>query len=262
MNRPSPLLRLYTALACVFLLAPIAVVFLSSLTAANYVSFPPAGLSLRWYRAVFQSDEFVDSLLISLEVAAVVAVLATVLGLLSAVALTRFPFAARDVVNALFLSPLAIPGIVLGAAILQFYAATGQASSVMALVLAHLVIATPYVIRLAAASLIGFDHRLELAAQNLGATPLVAFRRITAPILLPAILGGAAFAFIVSFEDVNLALFLASPKSTTLPVRIFTYLSQESSPIISAAGSVLSILILAMAVVLDRLIGWRAALAK
>ena len=253
------LLGVYTALVCFFLLGPIVVVFLSSLTRAEYVSFPPVGLSLRWYVAMFSNSEFMDSLLVSLRIAAVVAILAAVIGVLAALAMTRLEFRGRWLLNALFLSPLVVPGIVLGAAILVFYARTGMTSSTTSLILGHLAIATPYMIRLTTASLVGFDTRLELAARNRDATPFTAFRRITLPIIMPGISAGIAFAFIVSFEDVNLALFLAGPQSTTLPVRIFGYMTQESSPIIGAAGSLLALIVLAMALLIDRLVGLRKA---
>lgn len=253
-------LGLYTLLVCLFLLSPLLVVFLSSLTAAEYVSFPPVGISLRWYIDVFRSDEFLSSLFTSFRIAAIVAVLATAIGVTAALVMVRTRFFGRDFLSAVFLSPLVVPGIVLGAAILQLYARTGIASSMTSLVLGHLAIATPYAIRLTAASLVGFDLRLELAARNLGATPFVAFRRVTLPIILPGISAGAAFAFIVSFEDVNLALFLSGPQSITLPVRIFGYMSQESSPIISAAGSLLAVIVLVAALIIDRLVGLKKAL--
>ena len=253
------LLGVYTMLVCLFLLGPIVVVFLSSLTRAEYVSFPPVGLSLRWYVAMFGNSEFVDSLLVSLRIAAIVAILAAVIGVLAALAMARLEFRGRALLNALFLSPLVVPGIVLGAAILVFYARTGMTSSTTSLILGHLAIATPYMIRLTTASLVGFDTRLELAARNLGATPFTAFRRVTLPIIMPGISAGIAFAFIVSFEDVNLALFLAGAQSTTLPVRIFGYMTQESSPIIGAAGSLLALIVLAMALLIDRLVGLRRA---
>ena len=145
-----------------FLLGPLAVVFLSSLSRAEYVSFPPVGLSMRWYAAMFSNSEFVDSLLVSLRIATVVAILSGVTGVLAALAMTRIEFRGRFLLNALFLSPLVVPGIVLGAAILQFYARSGMTSSTTSLILAHLAIATPYTIRLTTASLVGFDTRLEL----------------------------------------------------------------------------------------------------
>lgn len=257
-----PWLALFTVIVCIFLIAPIAVVLLSSLTAADYVTFPPMGLSLRWYIAVLRNDEFLESLLVSLRVAALTSLIASIVGVSAGIALVRLRFPGRELVNGLFLSPLVIPGIVLGVAILQLYARTGLTSSTISLLLGHLAIATPYTIRLTVGSFVGFDERLELAAQNLGASPLQAFRRITLPILFPAIAGGAAFAFIISFEDVNLSLFLSSPQATTFPVRIYTYMSQESSPIISAAGSLLVLIVLVAALIVDRLVGLTRAMGK
>lgn len=258
-RRLPTLLGLYATLVCVFLLTPLVVVLLSSLSRAEYVSFPPVGLSIRWYEAMFGNSEFIDSMLVSLRVATIVAVVAGAIGVLAALAMTRLQFRGRWLMNALFLSPLVVPGIVLGAAILQFYARSGMTSSTTSLVLGHLAIATPYTIRLTTASLVGFDARLELAARNLGATPFTAFRRITLPLVMPGISAGIAFAFIVSFEDVNLALFLAGPQSITLPVRIFGYMTQESNPIVGAAGSLLAIIVLVVALVIDRLVGLRKA---
>ncbi|MCO5089578.1 ABC transporter permease [Bosea sp. (in: a-proteobacteria)] len=250
-----PWLAGFTVMVCVFLVTPIAVVLLSSLTAAEYVTFPPQGLSLRWYVAVLQNEEFLGSLMVSLRVAAISSLIACVVGVSAAIGLVRLRFPGRGLVEGLFLSPLMIPGIVLGVAILQFYARSGLISSTASLIAGHLAITIPYVTRLAIGSLVGFDERLELAAQNLGASPLQAFRRITLPILFPAIAGAFAFAFIVSFEDVNLSLFLSSPQATTFPVRIYTYMSQESSPIISAASSLLVLIVLVVAIVIDRLVG-------
>lgn len=261
-SRSVSLLGIFTIAVCIFLVSPILVVFLSSLTTVEYVSFPPVGLSLRWYGEVLLNDEFSGSLLVSLRIAAMSAAIATTAGVLAAIGIVRLRFPGRDVLNSLFVSPLVIPGIVLGAAILQLYARSGVASSSFSLLLGHIAIGMPYVIRLMVGSLTGFDQRLELAAQNLGASPFTAFRRITLPILLPAIAGGAAFAFIISFEDVNLSLFLASPQATTFPVRIFTYMSQESSPIVSAAGSLLVLIVLVVAIVVDRIVGLARAMGK
>jgi putative spermidine/putrescine transport system permease protein len=261
-KRSARLLGAFTVAVCIFLVSPILVVFLSSLTTVEYVSFPPVGLSLRWYAEVLSNDEFSGSLLVSLRIALMSAAIATSAGVLAAIGIVRLRFPGRDALNSLFLSPLVIPGIVLGAAILQLYARSGVASSSFSLLLAHIAIGMPYVIRLMVGSLTGFDQRLELAAQNLGASPVTAFRRITLPILFPSIAGAAAFSFIISFEDVNLSLFLASPQATTFPVRIFTYMSQESSPIVSAAGSLLVLIVLIVAIVVDRLVGLARAVGK
>ena len=258
----SFVLATFTGLTCVFLVVPIAVVFLSSLTAADYVTFPPQGISARWYLEVFFNDEFTGALLVSLKIALISSAFAGIIGVLAAIGIVRLNFYGRDLLNALFVSPLMVPGVVLGVAILQLYARSGVASSTVSMVLGHVAIGTPYTMRLMVGALVGFDRNLERAAQNLGASPFLAFRRITLPILLPAIAGGTAFAFIVSFDDVNLSLFLSSPQATTFPVRIFTTMSQESSPIISAAGSLLILIVIATALVVDRLVGLTKVMGK
>jgi putative spermidine/putrescine transport system permease protein len=248
-------LGLWTALVYAFVLAPIVVVLLSSLTAAEYTSFPPEGLSLRWYLAISEHPEFLDSFEVSLLVALVTGALATVLGTVAALVLVRQRFPGRDALNAFFLSPLMLPAVILGIALLQFYTMVGITRTPFALVCGHLVITVPYVIRLVSASLAGFDRSLELAAMNLGATPWQAFRRVTVPLIRPGIVAGATFAVIVSFDDVSVALFLAGPHSTTLPVRIFSYIEQTMDPLATAVCSVLIVIALAAVVIIERSIG-------
>ena len=249
------LLGLWTALVYAFVLAPIVVVLASSLTAAEYTSFPPEGLSLRWYRDIPRHPEFLQSFRVSLTVALANGALATVLGTLAALVLVRHRFPGRDVLNAFFLSPLMLPAVILGIALLQFYTLVGITRTPFAIVCGHLVITVPYVVRLVSAGLAGFDRSLELAAMNLGATPWQAFRRVTLPLVRPGIVAGGTFAVIVSFDDVSVALFLAGPHATTLPVRIFTYIEQTMDPLATAVCSVLIVLALGAVVVIERSIG-------
>ncbi len=245
----------WTALVYAFILSPIVVVLISSLTAADYTSFPPEGWSLRWYAEIPRHPEFLEALWVSLAVAALSAGLATGLGTLAALALVRYRFRGRAVLNALFLSPLMLPTVILGVALLQFYTRAGITRTPASLVCGHLIITVPYVVRLVAACLAGLDRSLELAAMSLGATPWKTFRAVTLPLTAPGIVAGAAFAAIVSFDDVNIALFLASPRAPTLPVRIFTYIEQTFDPLVTAVCSVLILLTLAGIVVIERSIG-------
>jgi putative spermidine/putrescine transport system permease protein len=252
--RPSAL-GLFSAGVYTFVLAPIVVVLLASFTAAEYTSFPPEGLSLRWYAEIPRHPEFWESFRVSLLVAAVTGLLATALGTLAALALVRHRFRGRDLAGALFLSPLMLPSLILGAALLQFYTRVGITRTPLALVAGHLVITVPYVVRLVSASLAGLDETLERAALNLGASPWQAFRLVTLPLIAPGVLAGAAFATIVSFDDVSVALFLASPRAVTLPVRIFTYIEQTFDPLVTAVCSVLILLAAAAVVVIERSLG-------
>jgi putative spermidine/putrescine transport system permease protein len=250
------------ALVCAFLVAPILVVVATSFTGEDFVAFPPRDLGLRWYYELLASRDFMSSLAVSLQIAAVSAFVSSIIGTAAALALVRGNLPGREAIQAALLSPLALPGLVLGVAILQLVAAAGWRSNMTTLVLGHVLITSPYVVRLASASLVSFDPKIELAAMNLGATRLGAFLRVTLPNILPGVVGGALFAFIVSFEDVNVSLFLSSPDVMTLPVRIFVLVTQESSPIASAAGSVLTVIVLALALATDRLFGLQRAMGK
>jgi putative spermidine/putrescine transport system permease protein len=249
------ILAVYAALVCTFSIAPVAVIFLESLTRADYVSFPPVGLSLRWYLEIPRRPEFVASLVTSGLVAAGASIVSTALGTLAALALVRYRFRGRALLQGLFLSPLSVPGIVLGIALLQFYASYGIPRTGLSLTSAHLVITTPYTIRLVSVSLAGFDRNLERAARSLGAPTWTAFRLVTLPLIRPGILAGAVFAFIVSFDDLAVSLFLSSPGVMTLPVRIFTYIEQIYDPLITAVSSLLILVSAMVVLVIERTVG-------
>jgi len=248
-------LALWSAAVYAFVLAPIVVVLAASLTAAEYTSFPPRGLSLRWYREIPRHPEFLEAFRVSVVVALASAAMATVLGTPAALALVRYRFRGRAALGALFLSPLMLPTVILGIALLQFFTRLGITRTPLALVAGHLVITVPYVVRLVSASLAGLDPALERAAMNLGATPWQAFRRVTLPLVRPGMVAGAAFAAIVSFDDVSVALFLAGPRTVTLPVRIFTYIEQTFDPLVTAVCSVLIVLAAAAVLVIERSLG-------
>jgi putative spermidine/putrescine transport system permease protein len=212
------------------LMVPLAAIVATSFTTLSYVTFPPQGFTLRWYGEALHKQEFLDSFVLSLGIALVTAVLATVLGAPVAVALVRYRFPGRDLVNALFMSPLILPTVVIGIALLQFYNQLRIGSTAASLVLGHVIVTTPYAIRLIAASLTGLDPSIERAAQNLGAPPLRAFRLATLPLIRPGLMAGAVFAFITSFDNVTISIFLATPRMVTLPVRIYNLWDQPLVP--------------------------------
>lgn len=257
MTRPWTyrLAQVATALVILFLLSPFVVTMLASLTTTEFVVFPPRGFTLRWYREILDHPEFIQSFFLSLGVAATTAAIATTIGTLAALALVRHRFPGRDLLQAFFLSPLMLPSVVLGVALLQFYSRIGLAASPVTLLLGHLVLTTPYVIRLVSASLAGFDRSLELAAAGLGATPLQVFTRVTLPIIRSGVLAGFAFAFVVSFDDLTIALFVVSTDVVTLPVRIFTYIQYAYDPLITSVSTLLILFAAAVMVVIERVLG-------
>ena len=208
-------------LVLAFLALPVAIIAAVSFSSASYLAFPPPGFGLRWYAAYLGSREWLASTWLSLAVAACVVALATPLGTLAALGLARLPKPARALVGGLILSPLIVPGVVAAIGIYYVFARYRLVGTPLGLVLAHTCLAVPFVVTSVGASLAGFDRRLEQAALGLGATPLRAFRQVTLPLIRPGVLGGALFAFLVSFDELIVALFLSGSGAITLPRRMW-----------------------------------------
>ncbi len=251
------LLRAASYAIVALLLLPLVVIVLTSFTTLGYVSFPPEGFTLRWYGEALGKREFLESFWLSLGVAAVTALLATVLGAPVAVALARYRFAGRALLTAFFMSPLILPTVVIGIALLQFYNRIGLGASPASLVLGHVIITTPYAIRLAMASLTGLDPSVERAARNLGAPPLRAFLAVTLPLIRPGVTAGALFAFITSFDNVTISVFLATPRLVTLPVRIYNLWDQPIYPWLVAICSLVILWTVALIAVVERAVSVR-----
>ena len=232
-------LWIYGGLLLVALALPILVVVLGSLTAGEAMDLPPAGLSLRWYAAFLDSREFVDAARTSLEVAAATSLAAGAGGALAALALARRRFPGSAAAETLLTLPLGIPSVALGLAFLILYTEAGLGGTKLSLVLGHTIVTLPFVLRLVRANFAGYSWNLERAASNLGAAPWRVFWHVTLPLVRPGVIGGMIFAFVLSFDEVVIALFLSGPDAVTLPVRIFGYLDQSPGPIVLAAGSVL-----------------------
>jgi putative spermidine/putrescine transport system permease protein len=226
------------------MLLPVAVVIAISVGRSATYQFPPTGVTLRWFEAFLGNPTFRDALLrVSLPLAFAVSLVSTLIGTLAAIGLSRGRFPGRRVVELLFVAPIVFPQILLGVGLFMLYAELGLTPTIVTLGLGHVLIGTPFVIRTVSGGLAGIDERLEQAAQNLGAGPVQAFCRVTLPIIRSSILSGAIFAFIASFSDINLALFLAAADAATLPVQILAQMQYASDPTIAAASTIQVILI-------------------
>jgi putative spermidine/putrescine transport system permease protein len=250
---------LVAILVLIFLLIPAAVVVLASLSAGTYLSFPPKGISLRWIIFFFEAADFLPAYLLSLRLAFLAGLTSTVVGTLAALALVRTNFPGKSFLQALFLSPLTLPGMVIGLALLiYFYSLQALNLNLVrtftGLYLAHVMVTMPYVIRTVSAALSNFDLSQEEAARNLGAGPIQAFMRITLPQIGSGIMAGSIFAFIVSFGAFDVSLFLATPGTTPLPITMFTYLRWKFDPTPSAAGTFAILLVIVSMVVSSRLV--------
>jgi putative spermidine/putrescine transport system permease protein len=236
---PNRLLVAGCALIGVWLVAPMLIVVPMSFTDRRSLSFPPQGWSLEWYRNFFSNPQWYDALTTSLQIAVIVTIVATVLGTAAAFGIVRGRFPGKGLVSALLLAPLVVPVVIVGVAVFAIYLRWHLSGTIRGFVLAHTALAIPFVIITVTSSLRTFDRRLELAAQNLGANPLGTFRQVTLPLILPGVLSGALFAFITSFDEVVVAVFVQSPDVRTLPVQMFTSVTREVDPTIAAASTMI-----------------------
>jgi putative spermidine/putrescine transport system permease protein len=228
-----------TGLNVVFLVSPSLIVIPVSFSSAEILSFPPPGFSLRWYETFFGRRDWLAATRNSFAVAALTTLLATILGTMVAVGVSRTRFPLRNAVIALFLTPMVIPVIVTAVSVYGLYARLGLIGTRQGLVLAHTILALPFVIINVSAVLQGMDWRLEQAARSLGATPLRAFFLVTLPIISPGVLAGALFAFITSFDELIVALFISGTDAVTLPVRMWSGIRFEFNPTVAAVSTLL-----------------------
>lgn len=233
------LLALFCVLMALWLLAPTLVVVPMSFNEKKSLAFPPAGFSWQWYENFFTNREWSTSFFNSLKVAGLVAVLATVLGTLAAFGLDRMRRRTAGFLRALLITPMIVPGVVLAIGIYAVYLDTRLVGTLIGFVLAHTLLAIPFVLIAVSASLEVFDKRLETAAASLGANRLTAFRTVTLPLIAPGLLSGLLFAFVTSFDEIIVALFITSPYLKTLPVQIFTSITRDADPTVAAVGSIL-----------------------
>jgi len=261
MSRNGPLALVFHAVFVVFMLAPILVVCAVAFTPEGYLSFPTHGLSLRWFRAIADYPEFIRAFWLSLGLGALSATVALAFSVPAALAIARHRFAGREAVSALFMAPLMIPNVVLGIAFLRFFSEIGFGGSFTGLVLAHIIFVFPYALRLTLASAIGLDRSVEQAAISLGATEWTLWRRITLPLILPGLVSGWTLAFIQSFDEVTMTVFVAAPGTATLPVRMFLYIQDNIDPLVSSVSACVIAITATALVVLDRVYGLERLLA-
>jgi putative spermidine/putrescine transport system permease protein len=226
-----------TTFSILLLVAPSLIVLAVSVEPRGYISFPPSGFSLRWYTAVFENRQLMDSVLVSLRVSLSVMIVCLVIGVPAAFASVRGTFAGKAPMNAFLLAPQMMPGMVIGIASLFFGAYFAFRASNAMLTLSLSAFCLPFVIRIVMARLAGLDPRLDQASANLGARPAETFVRVTLPQLAPALLAAAAFTFIEAFDNVTVSLFTSDVRGRPLPVELYYLVQFDSSPIIAAISS-------------------------
>lgn len=223
----------------VFLLLPIVFVFVLSFNASRWMIFPPPGWTLDWYAEVFADPAWRDAALTSLKVGGIVVVLSLALGVPAAFALVRGTFRGKAALNAFFTAPLIVPLVIVGIALYALMLRTGLSSTVTAFVIAHLIIALPFTITMVANSLRSFDRALEKAAQVCGASPARTLAWVTLPGISKGIAGGALFAFLISWDEAVLSIFMAGPQTQTIPVRMWTMVRTDMTPEVAAVAAIM-----------------------
>ncbi|HVJ40556.1 MAG TPA: ABC transporter permease [Dongiaceae bacterium] len=239
---------LYTigVLTALFLLLPVVFIALLSFGSSQWLQFPPPGWTLKWYQAILDDPRWLDSIWTSLKVGCCVMVLSVLIGLPAAFALVRGRFPGRTLLHAFFISPMIVPVIILAIALYAFVLKFGLNGTFIAFVAAHLIIALPFSVICIVNSLEGFDQSTEKAAIVCGATKMEAILRVTLPAIRLGIISAALFSFLASWDEVVLGIFMASPELQTLPVKMWTTLRQDLSPVIASVSTLLIFLTIAV----------------
>jgi putative spermidine/putrescine transport system permease protein len=245
----------FLVLFFLFMLAPIVVVVVISFQSAEFVAFPIESFSLRWFVRIIDYAPFRDALLVSFEIAIGSAILACMIGVPAALAVVRMRSRAADLITTFLLSPLSIPLIVLGFALLFYLSAIGFGVSFLSLLMAHTVVSLPYIVRTVAGVYRGLSPQLEESAAILGATPWQSFRYVTLPLIKPGIFGGALLSILISLDNLPVSYFFGSARTMTLPVVMLSYLETSFDPSIAALSTVQLLIAVIALFVIDRVYG-------
>ena len=248
--------RLLLAAIILFLVVPIGVAVILSFDDREFIgTFPPTRFSLRWYRAFMQNPSYLDGLVVSLKLALVATMISIVAGAGAAIALTESQWRGRDVVETLFLSPKFVPTVVIGFSTLGFASAIHVFDAFTRLVMGHVVITIPFTVRATLASLLGIPRSLGEAAVSLGATPWRAFVDITLPLARTGIIAGGLMAFVLSFDEVAVSIFLTDAFTQTLPIALVAEMRANLNLTVAAISTVLATLAVIIVLILDRAAG-------
>jgi putative spermidine/putrescine transport system permease protein len=238
--------RWHSALVLFFLVAPILIIMPLSFNSSSYFSYPMSGVSLRWYEAALSDPQWQRALFNSLLIGLASTALATVLGTLAAMGLSRPSFPWRGIIMPLLISPMIIPIVVVAAGFYYIFAPLGLVDSYLGVILAHTILGTPFVVITVCAALQSYDQSMSRAASSLGARPWEAFRRVTLPLITPGVATGAVFAFATSFDEVIVVLFIGGAEQRTVPRQMWNGIRDQIDPSILAVATLLVLFVLAL----------------
>jgi putative spermidine/putrescine transport system permease protein len=245
----------------IFILLPVGMVVYMSLISNSLITFPPKGYSFSWYSKILDQPDFFNAFILSFEVAFVATIFSLIIGLLTSLALSKYEFKGKGFLQNIYLSPLVVPAIITGIAIYIFlfnaqkWLGLRIVPSMASLIIAHIVITIPWTVRLIHAGLEGTSQSLEEAAINLGASRFKAYWHVIIPTIRPSLIAAGIFAFIFSFNNLEISLMLVSPGQTTLPIAIYNYVFWKLDPLIAAVSTVQIVIIAILMIIADRIVG-------
>ncbi|MCL6444594.1 MAG: ABC transporter permease [Alicyclobacillus sp.] len=243
------LLVIFVALVVAYLLLPIVTIPLLSIDSSPWMQFPPPSWTLNWYVQLFQTPDWEQGFVHSMQVGVAVVALSLLLGVPASLALTRGRFRGMRVFEALIAAPMIIPYIIFGISIYSLYLRIGLNGTLIGLIIAHTVLALPFVVINVSTSLRTFDVTLEQAAMSCGAGPWRTFWHVTLPIIRSGVMAGGIMAFAISWDEVVTAIFITSPSIQTLPVTMWSALRLDLSPVITAVSTILILISLVIIVI-------------
>ena len=257
MNGFSAINVVISLLILLFMLIPILVIFINSFNSSAFLSFPPEGFTLEWYKKFASNREYKQAILISLKISTMAIITALACGIPAAYGLYRCNSSISKTLQSLFMSPLMLPGIVWAIGLIQYYSILRISGTTFGLVLAHVILIIPYVIRMVLASLAYFDIDTLNAARTLGASPVYSFFHIIIPAMKPGIIISTIFGFMVSFNDVTISTFIAGTKNLTYPVRMFVELRTEGlDPLAVTVSAIIMFVTIIVALIAEKFWNW------
>ncbi|MDP0930304.1 ABC transporter permease [Paracoccus onubensis] len=247
--------RAFAVLFASFMLAPLLVILIMSFTNEGYNRFPPPSYGIRWYIAAFETPAFQQGFLFSLKVAVITCAISGLIGISAAIGIGRSESRwVRSMATYVSL-PLTVPNIIIAIMLLQTFSRLSIASSPYGLITGHVLVTTPYVLRMTMTSLETLGRQTELASYSLGASWFYTLRRVVLPQIAPGMVGGLLFAFLLSFDEVTISIFLSLPGATTLPSEIFGYASQGDDPLVTAISGFMILFAALFVLVVEKLFG-------
>lgn len=253
--KKNKFLTVFVVLAYIFLFAPLIIIAMTSVGSENYIAFPPRGFSLKWFATVFQSKSFISSMGTSFFISLVATIVALIIGMPAAYGLSRYNFKGKSVIKSFFFSPLIVPGIVVGFALFKFLLVKLNLSVYMSLFLGHTLVVIPYIIRVVGSSLEGFDYSIEEAAISLGCKKFQTFFKVVLPNITSGVMAAFMLAFINSFNNVPVSMFLTGPGVSTLPITMMNYVEYNYDPTVSALSVILMVLTIIIMYILEKTLG-------